>query len=200
MTGGTSTLPLSVEKQRLRELVAVRVRSLDSEARCRMEEAIAARIVALEAFRHAEQILSYAALRDEADVGQVAIEAAARGKRVFLPVVKDDGNLEFCRWEPGATLRRSSYGVLEPAGGERLGQAPALIIVPGRAFDRRGGRLGRGRGCYDRFLASPQGRLGPAVGVAFSCQLLDRVPQGPNDQSVDMVVAERGLLYAGHRW
>jgi 5-formyltetrahydrofolate cyclo-ligase len=71
-----------------------------------------------------------------------------------------------------------------------------LVIVPGLGFDEFGGRLGRGRGFYDRFLAHPDFR-GVACGLAFEQQLLPSVPVGPLDRRVDMLVTEESVRRFG---
>jgi 5-formyltetrahydrofolate cyclo-ligase len=61
------------------------------------------------------------------------------------------------------------------------------------AFDVRGGRLGRGRGWYDRLLTLPAARGAWKAGLAFACQLTPQVPMGPCDVRMDGVVTEDGL-------
>ncbi|MEM9372569.1 MAG: 5-formyltetrahydrofolate cyclo-ligase [Planctomycetota bacterium] len=79
-----------------------------------------------------------------------------------------------------------------------------LVLVPGVAFDRSGGRLGRGGGFYDRFLASgrarPMGAGGvtpTAFGVGFAAQIVERVPMEPHDQRMDGLVTDAGDGDAG---
>jgi 5-formyltetrahydrofolate cyclo-ligase len=97
--------------------------------------------------------------------------------------------------DPGA-LVRGKFGILEPPAHARA-IAPAalggaLVCVPGLAFGIEGQRLGRGGGHYDRFLAA----LSPeavTVGLAYSFQLLDRVPEGPSDRRLNFIVTESAL-------
>jgi 5-formyltetrahydrofolate cyclo-ligase len=76
-----------------------------------------------------------------------------------------------------------------------------IIATPGLAFDRRGRRLGRGRGYYDRFLARARANIGRlrgsviACGLCYGFQLIDEVPCDENDSAVDLVVTEKGILY-----
>jgi 5-formyltetrahydrofolate cyclo-ligase len=82
-----------------------------------------------------------------------------------------------------------------------LFSASVLVATPGLAFDRRGHRLGRGRGYYDRFLARARanaGRLGGSViacGLCYVSQLVDEGSCDENDSAVDLVVTEGGILY-----
>lgn len=111
-----------------------------------------------------------------------------------------------CDWERGAfepvrlrslddvVVRR--FQVREPASRERVNAEDlGLALVPGTAFDNRGGRLGRGGGFYDRFLAE----LPPTVrrlGVCFAAQIVDRVPIEAHDAPVDALATEEGLISA----
>lgn len=86
-------------------------------------------------------------------------------------------------------------GIPEPLVRDRM-LLPASIevaIIPGVVFDRYGHRLGYGMGFYDRFLAlaAPQAIR---IGLAFSCQLVDRIPAQPHDVPMDMVLTEQEVL------
>jgi len=68
-----------------------------------------------------------------------------------------------------------------------------LLLVPARAFDGSGNRLGRGAGFYDRFMAAPEFRA-TRCGVSFDCQILDEVPHNPFDIPVQILVTENRTL------
>ena len=68
-----------------------------------------------------------------------------------------------------------------------------LIIIPAVGFDRRGQRLGSGRGYYDRFLASASPHT-CLCGIGFDCQLVDVVPTEPHDRRMDLIVTESQVL------
>ncbi len=72
---------------------------------------------------------------------------------------------------------------------------PAVVLVPGRAFDAKGARLGRGNGGYDKWIAQERSRNAPYQywGVAFECQVVDEVPVEAHDQKLDAVVTARGF-------
>ncbi len=180
-------------KDELRTLLAERVMAIARARREVFDREIVVRVCECEAYRSAEQVLAYRALGDEVDLETLFTRAIAEGKSIWLPVVGRDAALEFRAWRPGEPLARSSLGVEEPRDERVPEQRPTIVLVPGRGFDRRGYRLGRGRGCYDRFLGS-WARLGPTVGVGYSCQVLDRLPVAVHDRPVDMIVTEQGLL------
>ena len=108
--------------------------------------------------------------------------------------------LEFvplARWED---LRPGPLGIREPLAGpaEPPLHADDLVLVPGLGFDRRGRRLGRGGGFYDRRF--PPGEPAPTLlGFVFSAQLVDEVPTGAHDRWMDGILTEQGLLRVARR-
>jgi 5-formyltetrahydrofolate cyclo-ligase len=113
----------------------------------------------------------------------------AAGKRLLLPYLDRTG-MEAAEVRPGDELTPAWYGAREPA--RRVPVDPAdvdLVVTPGLAFDRDGRRLGYGGGHYDRFLDRLDPR-GVRVGIGFAEQLVERVPAGPEDQRVNLVVTD----------
>ena len=87
-----------------------------------------------------------------------------------------------------------NQGIREPAGGEAWPiEQIDLVVVPALAYDRSGNRLGRGGGFYDRFLAQPALRA-VRCGLAFSKQVVQELPVGPNDHPVDLLVTDAEVL------
>jgi 5-formyltetrahydrofolate cyclo-ligase len=119
--------------------------------------------------------------------------------RLLLPVVLPDRDLDWARYDGSlapAPAVAAAVGLLEPAG-PRLGPAAIaqaeLVVVPALAVDRRGVRLGRGGGSYDRALARvPSGTL--IVAALYDTELVDRLPADPHDVRVHAVATPAGLL------
>jgi 5-formyltetrahydrofolate cyclo-ligase len=96
-------------------------------------------------------------------------------------------------------LRKENRLILVPMDRETRSIVPpdrpiAMILVPGRAFDRCGTRLGRGGGAYDRILAGLQA---PKIGVAFACQIVDSLPRESHDVPMAAVVTSREIIRIG---
>lgn len=173
--------------------------------------------MASDLWHEAGAILSYLALPREVDTEPVNTEALGSGRLLALPRIEGEalsfrtvGSLDG-PWE------QSGYRIREP-GKDRprlaldalLASGTAiLLLVPGLAFDREGGRLGRGKGFYDRFLASAdwsraadarvaEAPSAPAtlisIGLCFSDQLVPAVPTGALDRRVDLLVTEEGMM------
>ena len=127
--------------------------------------------------------------------------AVADGKVILLPRMIGTGRLEFACVHDLEGLVLGRFGVREPppsCAAQPL-SGSSLVLVPGLAFDRRGGRLGRGAGYYDRALAPVRadGVRPLYFGIGFALQLVDSLPTAPHDVRVDGVVTEEEFLLIG---
>lgn len=129
--------------------------------------------------------------------GAVAMLDALRagGARVLLPVTGEPGALEWAEYLGEAGLRRGRFGLREPEGAPIAG-AMALaevVLVPAVAVDRRGVRLGRGAGYYDRSLGAcgPDVRL---VAVVRDDEVVAQLPEEAHDHRMGWVLTPFGGL------
>lgn len=129
----------------------------------------------------------YWPIRSEADPRPAATHLA---RPLCLPAVTPDG-LIFRHWAEGAPLEAGPFGLSEPQP-NAAPLTPSSLIVPLAAFDRRGHRIGYGKGFYDRALAALPGAL--AIGLAFATQEIDHVPNEAHDRALDFVVTEREII------
>jgi 5-formyltetrahydrofolate cyclo-ligase len=182
-------------KAQLRELCQARRAALTAVERCQMSAAIAKHVCAMPAFRNSPTVMLYMALPQEVQTAAILAESRRQGKRVTVPVVKPHGLIaaELPAGQP--ELQPGSLGILEPAADTAIISPDDIncVLVPGIAFDRRGARLGFGKGYYDRFLC----RLPAAThvcGLAFSLQIVEHVPDMPHDVPVQSLATEQGVL------
>ena len=179
-------------KADLRRAYLDRRRAMDVAARAALSHAIAMRLFDLAPWTEAAVVHLYVgAVEGEVETRAIALDALASGKRIACPrVAADPPRLEHYQIRSLDELVETPRGLWEPDPTRATLVDPAaldLILVPGIAFDRLGGRLGFGAGYYDRFLA---GLPTLKVGLAFSLQIADRVPQSPRDVPVDWIVTE----------
>jgi 5-formyltetrahydrofolate cyclo-ligase len=185
--------------------VAVRDRLLTDRHRRPLAEvviaarAIAEHLLATTDVRRAATVAAYVSMNGEPGTGPLLDGLVAAGKRVILPVLLADGDLDWAPYGGPGGLVRASRGLLEPSG-RRLGPdalaTADVVLVPGLAVDDRGVRLGRGGGSYDRAL----GRV--PVGT-FTCVLLYDgevgvpVPVEPHDRPVTHAATPSGVVRLG---
>ncbi|MCR4583666.1 MAG: 5-formyltetrahydrofolate cyclo-ligase [Prevotella sp.] len=142
-----------------------------------------------EELQTADTILLYYSLPDEVDTHVLTDELAAGGKTILLPKVTGDDTMELCRYRGRGDLRKGPLHLLEPAGAPFLDyEKIEVAVVPGMAFDTDGHRLGRGRGYYDRFIATSFAHHRPRLyGLCFPFQLVESVPAEAHDITMDKV-------------
>ena len=137
---------------------------------------------------HTSTILCYWPLPDEPDIRQLINTLVNEGKTVLLPKVTGDETMTIHRYTSPDDMAEGAFHIMEPttAAFTDLVQIDT-VLVPGVAFDAAGHRLGRGRGYYDRFLATcPQVRK---VGICFPFQRVAEVPVEEHDIVMDEVIA-----------
>jgi 5-formyltetrahydrofolate cyclo-ligase len=161
-----------------------------------VSQRVQARVIASHFYRTAETVILYAAKDNEVATDLLLSDAFVSQRRVLLPkIVAETRQLLIIRVRSGDELVPGSFGVLEPRGTEIVAAAdlgPALFCVPGVAFSHTGQRLGRGGGYFDRAL-SALGPLTITAGLAYSFQLLDWLPQSPNDRRLDLIFTESAV-------
>ena len=141
------------------------------------------------AFQMAEKILMYHSLPDELETRRF-LKKWKDIKKFFLPRV-NGVNLELLPYDE-TKLEIGSFYIEEPTGNDLHPiEEIELIIVPGVAFDSQGGRLGRGKGFYDRLLKSSKATK---IGIGYEFQLVDQLPSEPHDIHMDFVITEHTTL------
>jgi 5-formyltetrahydrofolate cyclo-ligase len=188
-----------MEKRDVRRTLLERRAAVPPDERARLDRAAQLALIGSEPFRQARLIMLYQAFRGEVATELIAGAAVAGGRGLALPRVQKDPRKLFLHQYSGdpATLVRGAYGICEPGSDWPLVEPAAvdLVVVPGLAFDRAGGRLGYGGGYYDRLLpeiraANPGAVL---VGLAYGFQLVDELPKGPHDMPVDALATDIGF-------
>lgn len=148
-----------------------------------------------ELFQSSSCIAIYHALPGEVETADF-IEKWAKKKTILLPVVEGD-DLRLVQYMGKESLKEGTYGIMEPE--KCISQYDLsdidLLIIPGIAFDRQGNRLGRGKGYYDRLLATIDA---PKLGICFDFQLHDTIPIEPFDKKMDCIITPDEIIFCSH--
>ena len=137
-------------------------------------------------------VLGFLPLQDEPDIRPLLQLMLDQQRTVVVPRILESGKMEPARLAglDQEHLDAGPHGVLTSNIPEPLAiEAIELILVPGVAFDRDGGRLGRGGGYYDRFLSRIADHV-VTIGCCFQCQIVSRVETGPQDVPVSKLLTE----------
>ncbi len=187
------------KKLQLRQNVAARRET--QEAIDLLSRRIWQKILELPQFVHARIVMTYLDIGSEVRTRRYVPELWRLGKKVVVPYCLAH-ELRLFHLKNMDELSPATWQILEPKRQwrERVDRHVEaaeldLIFVPGVAFDRSGGRLGLGKGYYDRFLR----HIRPdalKIAPAFECQLVDKIPVLPHDVRMDMVITENALYEA----
>jgi 5-formyltetrahydrofolate cyclo-ligase len=184
-----------MDKLSLRAAAMLRRDTLDDRAR--RSAVIGALVAASPIYAAARAIHCYLPMRSEVDTRPLIANALANGKCVAVPIVVPKATELGHAWLESLAADALTPGVFGTFNPRDLRPATPgdwdLAIVPLLAFDRRGHRLGYGKGYYDRLLAtSPI----TTIGVGFAAQEIDALPAESHDITLDWIITEREVIAA----
>jgi 5-formyltetrahydrofolate cyclo-ligase len=189
-------MDIRVEKDRARASITERLQKMDEGQRAAESRSICKRIRE-ELPGDNLLICGFYPMKTEVDVLPLLKELIAEGHTIALPH-KEGKAFAFRIIKSFDDLVPGPFGVPEPRDDAPMAQLETidLVLLPGRAFDPLGNRLGRGNGGFDIFLthlrsANPRAE---AWGVCYDNQILHSIPMEPHDERVDAVVTPRGLM------
>lgn len=176
-------------KQQIRSKILYKLKTQKEETRDRKSKVIKQKLFRTKVFKKAKIVMFYLSHRGEVDTREMIRRAIEKGKIVAVPVCdrKTEAIIP-CIMGLNTRLKKGLYGVLEPCKRSHLSLKKIdLVIVPGIAFDKEGNRLGRGRGCYDRFLKLLPEKT-TRFALAFDFQILPSLPVQLHDLSVNKTI------------
>ncbi|MGO4573618.1 5-formyltetrahydrofolate cyclo-ligase [Microvirga sp. 2TAF3] len=180
-------------KERLRREAFTRRDALDEAFRHEASHRISERALGLSHLKETNPVGGYWPIRSEADPRPLMEALTARGQDVALSQILHP-HLSFRLWRPGDPLVKGGFGVHEP-GPDAPEVFPNALLVPLLAFDRRGGRIGYGKGHFDRAIAALESRHSIlTIGLAYAVQEIEQVPVEPHDRPLDVIVTETELI------
>ncbi|MEV5596955.1 5-formyltetrahydrofolate cyclo-ligase [Streptomyces sp. NPDC052496] len=159
---------------------------------------LARRALALPEVAGAGTVAAYVSVGREPSTLALLDQLHAAGVRVLLPVLLPDDDLDWAAYDGAENLVPAGRGLREPAG-PRLGPQAVTgadaVLLPGLAVDRRGMRLGRGGGSYDRVLErlAKAGARPAKVVLLYDAEVLAEVPAEEHDRPVDVAVTPGGV-------
>lgn len=171
--------------------------NLNPEEQTLKNKKIAEKLESLQIFKKASHVLFYYSVKGEVDTLEL-IERNIDSKQLYLPVIQGKSHFQAIPIKKPLELKRGFEGIPEPIlsptgiNDEKI----ELVITPGVAFDKKGNRIGMGKGYYDRYFQS--GLKSIKIGLAYEEQILDSVPKDPYDEPVDLVVTDQNIYQCNH--
>jgi 5-formyltetrahydrofolate cyclo-ligase len=178
------------DKAGLRSQVLAARSRLSADQRAAAGRLIRDALLSLPEIQMAGTIAAYYSVGAEPDTRGLVYALWKRGTYVLLPLLRDDGDLDWASFEGPDSLVAGPRGLLEPGEPPRGVEAVAradVVLTPALAVDRAGNRLGRGGGSFDRALARV-GPLIPVIALLYDGELIGRVPAEPHDVPVRAAV------------
>ena len=180
-------------KSEIRAYCKTRRAELSNKERAELDASLCEHLA--DALGSFDTVLCFYPSKGEPNILPVIKELIHVGKRIYLPLThKEPPSLEFFEVSDlELDLETGAFGI--PAPKQDLTKLAnienAVCVVPALAFDKRGYRVGYGKGFYDRFLYD---KAIPTVGVCYSEFLTNMLPNDKNDVSVDIIITEKGVI------
>jgi len=197
------------KKRKIRQEFLKKRNNLSRDEIKSKSEKIEKELFSLPEFQRAKTVMFYVSFRSEVETEKMTRNALKLKKKIVIPVVHGEKIVVSEIKNLKKELTKGSFGIKEPKKEfrRRVNQKEIdLVVVPGVVFDKSGGRLGYGRGYYDRFLRSKsirsrmsRSRQCALIGLAFDLQIARKIPLVKRDMKVDKIVTESGIVDCKNR-
>lgn len=190
------------EKKELRKKLLKQRSELSKEDCRKLSKAVCRRLTELDIYKQADTIFAYSSIRNEVACDYLIEKAISDGKKVALPRVissDDDNEMQFFYCDEPDELEEGFMGINEPEEDYSNLAVPSgktLIVLPGIAFGRNFGRIGYGKGFYDRYLSLYEENV-KSVAVCYDFQLFDELPTEEHDIPANAIVTPSETLIRG---
>lgn len=179
-----------MNKEQIRQEIKVKKAKLSSIEILEKSERIQKRLFELPAYHDACAIFCYVAFNQEVRTKEIISDALERGKRVYVPKVLE-GVMKFIEITALSELSPGFFGILEPEiTTEIIPSDNNFVIVPGLAFDKKGRRIGYGKGYYDKYFHKYGVDKFMKVVLTYDFQVFDTLPESDQDVRVDWIITE----------
>ncbi|OEU45435.1 MAG: 5-formyltetrahydrofolate cyclo-ligase [Desulfobacterales bacterium S7086C20] len=190
---------LKEKKNEIRNEILVKRDSLKKKEHSIKSKQIVEHLFGFANFLEAKTVLFYMNSKSEVATDDMIRRAIKYKKAVVLPLVntKDKNIIPLKIENLDRDVQPGYHEIREPIA-KRCKQVPIeyidLAIVPGIAFDERGGRIGHGTGFYDKFIPKLDATT-RKVALAFECQIAAQIPMEPHDRYIDIIITEKRIIY-----
>ena len=171
-------------------------RSMSEDARATASRIICKRVCESREFYSSKSIACYLPMHDEVDTREIIERAWRANKRVFVPIMRSNSEMTFCRIDPESELEKNNFDLWEPKRGFLIKPEQLdLVVTPTVAFDSYKNRIGMGGGYFDRcfsFLRHRKTWIRPKlVGVAFRCQEVEQITPNRWDIRLYRIITDK---------
>lgn len=188
--------PVAHRKRTIRETALARRAELSAADHAERSQRIRQRLLAHPAIASARRVFTFVSFGSEVDTHGLIDALLADGRDVAIPRIMDGSTIRAVPMASWDDLEPGRWGILSPRFDTPAEGPFDVAVIPGVAFTEQGGRIGHGRGYYDRWLAS--NRVETTIALAFERQIVPELPLESHDRPVDLIATEERLLEPGH--
>lgn len=186
-----------INKKELRKEILRKRQVMDTIEKEKADNKITDEFLKTDYYKKAEKIFIYVSYDSEINTKGIINRALSDNKKIYVPRTDfKTKNMDAVEIIALAELMENSYGILEPSI-EKKSINPNnldLIVVPGVAFDRNGGRMGYGAGFYDRYFKKLSNKKIKKLVLAYDLQVVAEVPMEECDVPVDYIITEKEFI------
>ena len=189
------------DKKMLRKEILAKRKNIDIAEKEDMDKKIVDKFYESKYYKEAKNIFIYISYDSEINTKEIINKALIDNKRVYVPRTEFKTRLmDAVEIASLDNLIESEYGILEPAMEEPHIEPDELdlIVVPGVAFDRNGGRMGYGAGFYDRYfkrISKDRMEKIKKLALAYDFQILEKIPMDEQDVPVNYIITEKEFIH-----
>ena len=166
--------------------------SLSIKERGVKDNIISNKFLESESYKNAQTIFIYVSFASEVDTHEIINKALLDKKNVCVPkVISQKEGMEVILIKTFSELKDGKFGILEPVSRDNKIEPDKIdmVVIPGLAFDKDGGRLGYGGGYYDRLLVGLRSET-PKIALAYSSQIIEKVFMNENDIYINRIITD----------
>lgn len=185
-----------MDKKMIRQQMTEKRNSLLKTEQERLSDEIAGKLLSSDLYKNFQNICIYEAFRGEVLCDKIREQCFLEGKQVYVPVTdKMNHCIEFYSIDKNTRFVSGAYGILEPVitSDCQVLRRPALILMPGLAFDYNRHRIGYGGGYYDRYLECQREHTTAALCYSFQV-LSEDLPWEEHDILPDYIITEKEII------
>lgn len=183
-------------KKAIRKTILNQRDNIETDIKEKWDNEIFLKVINSEAYKNANVIFVFVSFKSEVDTHKIITYALKDSKTICVPKINvSEKEMEIFKIESLGELKEGYYGILEPQ--ENCPSVNSdeidLILMPGAAFDKQGGRIGYGGGFYDRFLKRMNKKV-DKIALAYDFQIIDKVPMEEFDIKINGIVTNNQYI------
>ena len=177
-----------MEKEEIRKKYLTIRESLSEEEAENKSQSVCKMLFSMSCFEQSDWLYGYMPIRKEVNIRPFLEHLLRNGKNIALPRV--DGNtMEFYQITSFDDLKEGTFHILEPKEGCPKVESSGFMLIPGVAFDFNGGRIGYGKGYYDKYFSTHSHAL-EKLGIAYTMQIIEDIPTTSQDVRLHGLISE----------